>query len=203
MTEEKIVYWPSMREKLKNIFLKPDRLKRLKKYYKMIEPEETTEGFENWNGGQIETYLLLMRREIDFERCNEDEIHQRGCSLLGTIGLVLTLLAAFVIPKDVSINVLYAASIAMTLLVIAAYFTIGSVKPLRRARISTASHSGNYKDAKTEDELKVIILRETIFELDQLKVIVSRKVKMFTHSLYFVLFSLIAIAAMFIIYAFQ
>jgi len=131
-----------------------------------------------WSNGEIDVYYEHIDR--DYQRYNHDEegIKARLISLLAVNGVILALMAAFIINvMDVPL-ILYTSTAAMIFLFVSVLFIIWGLHPVEREEVSIFSHQEDYQwNQRDRYVLKRKILEDLLFSLASLRRVYIRKVR--------------------------
>jgi len=162
-------------------------LNGLKKYF-YFEDDRTMNvdhSLELWSVGSINVYYEHIKRDYDRYTSGEERLMGRAISLLAVNGVILTLIAAFIINILDNSFVLCTSVSAMLFIFISVLFIIWGLRPRLREEVSIFSHQTDYRWHGTQYDLTRKILIDLLFSLESLRMVYVRKVRRFWGATFF------------------
>jgi hypothetical protein len=166
-------------------------------YFKDDRTMNVDHSLDLWSVGSISVYYEHIKRDYDRYTSGEERLMGRAISLLAVNGVILTLIAAFIINVLDNSFVLYTSVLAMMFIFISVLFIIWGLHPKLRDEVSMFSHQTDYRWHGTQHDLTRKILIDLLFSLESLRTVYVRKVRRFWGAMFFFTTAMITIMAMF------
>jgi len=162
-------------------------LKGLKEYFyfKHHRTMNVDCSLELWSVGSIDVYYEHVKRNYDRYTSGEERLMGRAISLLAVNGVILTLIAAFIINILGNSFVLCTSVSAMIFIFVSVLFIIWGLHPKLREEVSIFSHQTDYRWHGTQHDLTRKILIDLLFSLESLRTVYVRKVRRFWGATFF------------------
>jgi len=154
-------------------------------YFKDDRTMNVDHSLDLWSVGSINVYYDHIKRDYDRYTSGEERLMGRAISLLAVNGVILTLIAAFIINILENSFVLYTSVLAMLFIFISVLFIIWGLRPRLREEVSMFSHQTDYRWHGTQHDLTRKILIDLLFSLESLRTVYVRKVRRFWGATFF------------------
>jgi len=157
---------PSLSERLKNTLL-------IRSETRLNQGE-----LDDWSDEPLDTYYEHISKEYARYNSNEDEIHSRATALLAVSGVILTLMASFIVPASDNNVSLFLSIGSVLMLLLSTAFIFWAIRPANRDIVSMYSHQTDYRQYKNDNStLKKKMLSDLLRATESLAEVYTKKVE--------------------------